>query len=62
MIITRIVTMSKVLLAAFAVFICLWGVGRALNVEQHPYDRCMLEFVQPEKQIECVWRLGHERP
>ena len=53
---------NRILLAAFAVFICLWGVGRALNVKQHPYDRCMLEFVQPEKQIECVWRLGNERP
>ena len=54
--------MNKILWAGFFAFICLWGIGRALNVEQHPFDRCMLEYVQPEKQIECVWRLGNERP
>lgn len=48
------------LVGVFIAGVVIGAVGYALTVtDNHPYDTCMLEYVDPTDQIECVWLMRH---
>ena len=45
---------------SFIIGVLVGGLAVTITIDEtHPFDKCMIDYIEPQNQIECVWLMRH---